>query len=274
MPELPEVEVLVRALRPRLEGRRIERVRILRDQLVASPRPRTFATRLRRRRITLLRRRGKTIWAELDDGGHWLTHLRMTGWWRHHPQPRAPADRHVLAVITLDRGQLHFRDPRRFGRMWWVRDPGPHFAALGPEPLERAFTTARLHRRLARRRAAVKQALLDPGVVAGVGNIYASEACYLAGLDPRTPAHRLGPDDVRGLRRALRDVLRRAIRLGSTVAPVVDGHRARAGFREEFAVYRRAGEPCRRCGSAIERVVIGQRGTFLCPACQRLLEEG
>lgn len=272
MPELPEVEVWVRALRPQLEGRRIERVSILRDKLIAAPAVRTFRRRLSGRRIDAVRRRGKTIWFELDDGTHWLTHLRMTGWWRHHAAPRPPADRHVLAVFTLDRGQLHYRDPRRFGRMWWVRDAATLLAPLGPEPLENAFTAAGFRERLARRRAPIKQVLLDPAVVAGVGNIYASEACFLSRLDPRTPACRLGLEEARRLRRALRRVLRRAIRLGSTVAPVVEGYRAHARFRDEFAVYGRAGEPCRGCGTAIRRVVLGQRSTFFCPRCQELLE--
>ncbi|MHC4819541.1 MAG: bifunctional DNA-formamidopyrimidine glycosylase/DNA-(apurinic or apyrimidinic site) lyase [Planctomycetota bacterium] len=273
MPELPEVEVWVRALRPRLEGRRIEGVSILRRKLIAAPGIRTFRRRLLGRRIATLRRRGKTIWFELDDGTHWLTHLRMTGWWRHHAAPHPPADRHVLAVFTLDRGQLHYRDPRRFGRMWWVRDAAPLLAPLGPEPLERAFTAAGLRERFARRRVGVKQALLDPSVVAGVGNIYASEACFLSRLDPRTPACRLGLEEARRLRRALREVLRRAIRRGSTVAPVVDGYASRARFRDEFAVYGRAGDACRACGTAIRRVVLGQRSTFFCPRCQELLQE-
>ncbi|MHC4162100.1 MAG: bifunctional DNA-formamidopyrimidine glycosylase/DNA-(apurinic or apyrimidinic site) lyase [Planctomycetota bacterium] len=273
MPELPEVEVWVCALRPRLEGRRIESVAILRDKLIAAPGVRAFRRRLEGHRIRHLRRRGKVIWVELDDGTHWLTHLRMTGWWRHHAAPHPPADRHVLAVFTLDRGQLHYRDPRRFGRMWWVRDAAPLLAPLGPEPLDRAFTAAGLRERFARRHAAVKQVLLDPAVVAGVGNIYASEACFLARLDPRTPARRLGLEEARRLRRALREVLRRAIRLGSTVGPVVDGYPARARFRDEFAVYGRAGDACRACGSVIRRVVIGQRSTFYCPRCQELLQE-
>lgn len=258
MPELPEVEVLVRSLRPRLVGRRLERVRILRAASIAGPR-RGFSARLRGRRIRALERRGKTIRVELDDGGHWLTHLRMTGWWHLFPSARAPADRHVLAVFGLDRGELHFRDPRRFGRMWWTRDPEPHFARVGPEPLEPGFFVEAFAARLARRRAPVKQALLDPGLVAGVGNIYASEACFAARLDPRTPARRLGRRDVARLRRALRAVLRRAIRLGATPGSAAPG---------EFRVYGRAGEPCPACGTPIVRVVLGRRATFLCPRCQ------
>lgn len=268
MPELPEVEVLVRSLRPRLEGRRIERVRILREKLVADPSARAFARRLRGRRIEALRRRGKTVWAELDDGGHWLVHLRMTGWLDHYGAPRPPGDRHVLALFTLDRGQVHFRDLRRFGRMWWTDDPAGHFAALGPEPLERGFTTARFVAALARRTIPVKQALLDPKVVAGVGNIYASESCFKARIDPRTPCDELTDGQVARLRTAVRAVLRRAIRLGSTVAPVVDGLKGKARFRDEFAIYGRAGEPCPACGAPVERAVLGQRSTFWCPACQ------
>ena len=268
MPELPEVEVLVRALRPRVEGRRIEAVRVRRARLVAAPGARAFAARLQGRRVIRLQRRGKTIWAELDDGGHWLTHLRMSGWFRHFSAPEAPEDRHILALFTLDDGQLHYRDPRRFGRMWWMPDPAAHFAPLGPEPLERTFRTARFHAVLQRRRAPIKQVLLNSAVVAGVGNIYASEACFKAGLDPRTPADRVALPTAQRLRRELRAVLRRAIRLGSTLAPVIDGYRARARVRDEFFVYDREGEPCSACGSRIRRVVLGQRSTYFCPSCQ------
>ena len=253
VPELPEVEVLVRELRPHLVSRRIDEVRILRRKLIA---PRTFAARLRGRRIQELRRRGKTIWVVLDDRSHWLTHLRMTGGLTFGARRRKPIDHHVLAVFTLDRGDLHFRDPRRFGRMWWTRDPAEHFARLGPEPLEREFTADGLARALARRRIPVKQALLDPSVVAGVGNIYASEACHHAGIDPRTPGHRT---DAARLRRSLRAILRRAIRLGATVSKTPD----------EFRVYGRQGEPCDTCGTPIRRIVIGQRSTFFCGRCQR-----
>jgi len=267
MPELPEVEVLVRALEPHVVGRRIARVRVRRARTVAAPSARGFTERLLGQRIHALRRRGKTLWAELDEG-HWLTHLRMTGWLNHYDRPRPPGDPHVLVVVTLDRGELHFRDPRRFGRMWWLREPDRHFADLGPEPLERGFDAAGLRRRLARRRAPIKQALLDPAVVAGIGNIYASEACFRAGLDPRTPACALDAASARRLTRAVRAVLRRAIRLGSTVAPVVDGLGARALFPREFAVYGREGEPCPRCGTQVVRAVLGQRSTWWCPRCQ------
>lgn len=268
MPELPEVEVLVRALRPLVEGRRIERVRILRDKLVADPTPRIFRARLRGRRVVALRRRAKTIWAELDDGGHWLVHLRMTGWLRHRPGGGRLPDRHVLGVFTLDRGEVLFRDPRRFGRMWWTREPDAHFAPLGPEPLGNRFTRARFAGALARRSIAVKQALLDPRLVAGIGNIYASEACWHARLDPRTPARALDDAAIAKLRTSVRAVLRRAIRLGSTVAPVIEGYRAEARMRDEFRVYGRAGDPCKRCGAPILKKAIAQRSTYFCADCQ------
>jgi len=268
VPELPEVEVLVRALRPRVLNRRIDAVRILRPQLVAAPGPRAFVRRLRGRMVVDLRRRGKTLCARLDDGGHWLTHLRMTGSWEYHRTPLPPADRHVLAVFSLDAGELHFRDPRRFGRMWWLADAASHFAGMGPEPLSRAFHGCALSGRLASRRAPVKQVLLDPAVVAGIGNIYASEACFLARVDPRRPAHRLPQAEAERLARAIKTVLRRAIRLGSTVAPRVAGYRAEARFPDEFAVYGREGQPCLRCRAPIRRVVLGGRSTFFCPSCQ------
>ena len=255
MPELPEVEVLVRSLRPRLVGRRIEAVQVLRDRLIEGRSPRSFIARLRGRRIEAIRRRGKTIWVELEGGGHWLTHLRMTGWLRW-AEACDRDDGHVLARFDLGGEELRYRDPRRFGRMWWTGDPALHFDSLGPEPLESGFSAKALERVLARRRAPIKQALLDPGVVAGIGNNYASEACFHAGLDPLTPAREVA--DPAGLRRAIRKTLRRAIRLGATVRDH-DG---------EFFVYGREGKPCLRCGAPIGRFVVGQRSTFSCPRCQ------
>lgn len=268
MPELPEVEVLVRALRPHVVGRRIGRVRVDRAKLVENIAAARFRRELTGRRLTALARRGKTICAALDDGRHWLTHLRMTGW-LDHAAVRPARDRHVLARFRLDdETELHFRDPRRFGRMWLLPDSHRHFARLGPEPLGPSFSVDAFAAALRRRSIPIKQALLDPRVVAGVGNIYASEACFAASVNPSLPAGSLDIETVAGLRRALRRVLRRAIRRGATVATVAGGMRAAALYPGEFAVYGRAGRPCRDCGSPILRTVLGARATFFCPACQ------
>ena len=249
----------MRGLRPSVLGRRVRAVTIRRDRLVAAPSVAGFRNRLRGRRIDEVARRGKTLCFRLDDGGFWLVHLRMTGWFHPGPPPPPRRDRHVLATFRLDAGALYYRDPRRFGRMWWTDDPDGHFAGLGPEPLGRQFGLDRFAAALDRRRIPVKQALLDPALVAGVGNIYASEACFWAGIDPARPARSLDRDETAALRRSIRAVLRRAIRRGA-----VPGY----AKRDEFRVYGRAGEPCPECGAPILRSVLGQRSTFSCGKCQ------
>ncbi|MEQ8765540.1 MAG: bifunctional DNA-formamidopyrimidine glycosylase/DNA-(apurinic or apyrimidinic site) lyase [Planctomycetota bacterium] len=277
MPELPEVEVLTRHLKPRLIGRRIDSVKILRDGLIEERSPRSFSARLRTRQIVDVRRRAKLLRLDLDDGSHWLVHQKMTGrlaWHRQRPDPSP----HLLALFGLDRGVLSFTDLRRFGRMWWL-PPGEvqsHFERLGPEPLDGEWTVDRFHDDLARRTIAIKQALLDPRLVAGIGNIYASESLHRARIHPARPAASLTRAEASRLRRAVRAVLKRAIALGSTVLPTGDdvrpvyyhGGDSEPLVADEFRVYDREHLPCPACGTPIERLRQGQRSTYFCPACQ------
>jgi formamidopyrimidine-DNA glycosylase len=242
MPELPEVEILAGGLARRLRQARIVRVES-RDSKITLPK---FLAGQRIRRVW---RRGKFIVCDLSGGQHLLTHLRMTGW-LEFDQP----SRYRCAIHT-NKGAIYFEDLRRFGQMRVVSDAQLRktLGILGPEPLERGFNLGAL-RTTSR---AVKAALLDQRIVAGLGNIYANEALWRARIDPRRAADRLSAAALRRLRRGIVEVLRRAV-----------GHGRRIFEAQRFAVYERAGRPCRRCRTPIRRVRLAQRGTYFCPACQ------
>lgn len=283
MPELPEVEVLARHLAPLLVGQRVRAVEVRRAKIVQPSGVEEFASALRGARFTGLRRRGKYLVFTLRPGGSRpafdvLGHLGMTG--RMYLQPAgAPLPKHTAVALDLGRSRFVFEDTRYFGRLTLDLTP---LAALGPEPLDGEFTAEALGRALARSRQAIKVKLLDQGVVAGVGNIYASEALFKAGLSPRRAACRLKPAQCARLCAAIREVLTEAIRFGSTVplnwagGPGGDGlfyyGRAEGAadyYEERLEVYDRAGQPCRRCGATVRRLVQAARSTFYCPGCQR-----
>ena len=279
MPELPEVETIRSRLGPALAGRRFERVRILDPRLTRPDPPDAVAASLEGQRVADVRRRGKYLIVEFDSGRHLLVHLRMTGNLLH-PAPKGPEeDPYVRAVVRLDNGSdVAYRDVRRFGT-WELLEPGElesYFASrrLGHEPLERAFTAVALGRAFAGRRAPVKAALLDQRAAAGVGNIYADEALWYARIHPLTPAGALGESQLKELRRGIRKALELGIeRQGATLRDYrrADGERGR--MQHEFRVYGRAGEPCPRCGTPIEKIRAGGRGTWFCPACQSAPED-
>ena len=274
MPELPEVETLRRALAPVLAGRLLERVRIDDPRLTRPFEPGGVARRLRGERISAVERRGKYLVLRFDSGRALLVHLRMTGSLRHAPGGRLAADPYRRAVVRLDDGsELGYRDVRRFGT-WLLLEPGelePYLAGrLGPEPLDAAFRACDLAARLAGRRAPVKAAILDQRTLAGVGNIYADEALWRARVHPRREAGSLDAAEVRTLHRTIRDALRRGIaRRGSTLRDYALPDGEPGGMQDEFRVYGREGEPCERCGTPVERIVVAGRGTWYCPACQR-----
>lgn len=282
MPELPEVEVLVRHLGPLLAGRRVREVTVFRPRVIRPHPAEEFGRRLRGARFAGLRRRGKYLVFTLRRGGArgeqlLIGHLGMTGR-LYLLSAAAPLPRHCAVLLDLGRRRLVFEDPRYFGRLTFTDGT---LARLGPEPLESKFTPAGLAAALRRSRQAVKVKLLDQRVAAGLGNIYASEALFRACLSPRRPARSLRPAEVWRLHRAIRAVLREAIRFGSTVpldwAGTAGGdglfYYGRAAgapdyYRERLAVYARAGQPCRRCGGEIRRLVQAGRSTFYCPRCQ------
>jgi formamidopyrimidine-DNA glycosylase len=283
MPELPEVEILVRHLGPLLQGRTIREVEVRRPKIVAPTRVHVFRKTLQQARFTGVSRRGKYLRFALEKPGdpepvQLLGHLGMTG--RMYLLPAGvPLPKHAAVVLGLDRHRFVFEDTRYFGRL--TLDTRP-LARLGPEPLTEQFTAQEFHRQLSRSKQPIKLKLLDQTVVAGVGNIYASEALFRARISPRTPARRLRLGQVQRLWRAIRDVLRIAIECGSTVPLNLDGEGtgdklfyfgraddATGFYAERLRVYDRAGHPCPRCGTLIRRIVQGARSTFFCPGCQR-----
>lgn len=264
MPELPEVETERGRLAVRLAGRRIVAARIGDPRLTRPEEPEWIAAALAGERVTAVERRGKYLAVRLGSGQVLLVHLRMTGGFRYQPAS------HERAVLELDDGtRIAYRDLRRFGT-WLLLEPDEleeHLAIrLGPEPLEPRFTTAFLAGRLAGRRAPVKAAILDQRTVAGLGNIYADEALWHAGIHPLRAAGDLAAEEVAALRRGIRSALRTGIRRQG--ADLGDGAYAGGRMQQEFRVYGRTGEPCDRCGTPIEKTRAGGRGTWYCPHCQ------
>ena len=275
MPELPEVETIRLALEPHLVGRRFEEVEIRDPRLVRPFEPTAVAAELEGERVAALDRRGKYLVVRFESGRVLLIHLRMTGSLRHAAAGSLADDPHRRAVVKLDDGSdVAYRDVRRFGT-WHLLEPeevDEYLAQrLGREPLDRTFTARRLAERLDRRRAPVKAALLDQRTVAGLGNIYVDEALWRAEVHPLRPAASLDADEIARLTKGIRDALRTAIaRQGSSLRDysTPDGRRGR--MQERFRVYGREGEPCARCGTPIDKIRAGGRGTWYCPNCQRL----
>ena len=273
MPELPEVETVVRDLRPLLVGRRFTSVWAGRLAL-RKPWKATWKKRLVGRRVTAARRRGKWIVLELDDGGRLVVHLGMTG-----QLTIAPADAprkehtHLLFGLDEDNRQLRFRDVRRFGSATLFLsdeevEASFRTSGLGPEPfgLDPAYWRGRMESTS----RCVKAVLLDQSVVAGVGNIYADEALFEARLHPNLIASKLGDEAADRLRQAVASVLNRAIEgRGSSIRDYIGGSGLKGAFQKEFRVYGRTGKPCRRCKAVIERVRLAGRSTHFCPACQK-----
>ena len=276
MPELPEVETVVRDLRAAgLAGRRIRRVTVLHPAVVAGAAPRTFARRVAGRRIVALRRRAKFIVFELEAGWLLTLHLRMTGQ-LHLVRRLPPRDRHDHLRLTLDDGRtLIYHDPRRFGRWRLTMADDALLRRLGPEPLDDTLTAAAFAHRLARHRRQLKPLLLDQTFLAGLGNIYADEALWAARLHPQRLAHTVRPAEARVLWSAIRRLLRSAIRHRGTTLGLGEGnfalpHHERGRYRTRLKAYGQAGAPCPRCGTPLRRLIVGQRGTHICPRCQSL----
>jgi formamidopyrimidine-DNA glycosylase len=280
VPELPEVETIVRRLRPRLRGRTVVGADVRRANAVRGA-PRRFERAVTGATIESVERRGKFLVFRLADGRVWWSHLRMSGHWRiERPRRRratAPDDAYARAVFDLDDGsRLVFVDVRTLGEMEIVsaRTWARREAAMGVEPLGPAFTAEALAERLAASRRPVKEFLLDQTKVAGIGNIYAVEALWRARISPRRRARHVGPVRARRLHAAIVEVLREAVgkagtTLGETALDYVDSEGAPGGFAEFLAVYDREGEPCFRCRTPVRRIVQGQRSTYYCPTCQR-----
>ena len=265
MPELPEVQTVVNTLRDRVITKAICAVTHLRTDMV-SPAGFDLAAALGGRRIVTLQRRAKRIVFSFDNGASMFIHLGMTGRLTLE-QPATLRRPHTHFVATLCSGlELRLVDPRRFGGIVWLGDSGQH-SGIGPEPLTMRPTT--LHMRLRRTRRAIKTALLDQTIIAGIGNIYADEALHRAGISPTLCACDLDGDAARRLNRAIKYVLRRAIRAGgSSLRDYVDANGQPGYFQTAHRVYGREGQPCRACKTPIVRIIVGGRSTHFCPYCQ------
>ncbi len=269
MPELPEVEVTRRGIAPRLTGRVISGTTV-RERRLRWPIPDAVRA-LAGRTVRGVRRRAKYLLIDCG-GGHLLVHLGMSGSLRVLPRG-TPAAKHDHFDLELGDRILRLRDPRRFGAVLWCEsdvDAHPLLAHLGIEPLSRTLTPARLHALTRGSRVAIKSFLMDARRIVGVGNIYASESLFLSGIHPRTAAGKLSLEKSGRLVAAIKRTLREAIAAGgSTLRDFVASDGARGYAQQRHWVYDRAGEPCRRCGSKIRRIVQGARATYYCPRCQR-----
>lgn len=265
MPELPEVESLARTLRRAVSGRVIRDAEILWPRTLHTPARREFLATVRGARITDTGRRAKYLLIHLDSGHTLVVHLRMSGdlFLLSADTPRDP---HVRASLQLDNNiRVDFHDPRKFGRLYLVRDAAKITSSLGIEPLSEGFTVEHLASKLASTSRMIKPLLLDQRIVAGLGNIYTVEALWEAGIHPCRKACSLKPPAVEKLHGAIRSILAHAVEAGGT--DLGDGVWKSGSFSPR--VYAHEGEPCPRCGTILKRLVVAQRGTTICSKCQR-----
>lgn len=271
MPELPEVETIVRGLRPDLQGRVILTAEVDWPRTVATPTVETFRRRIAGQRIETVNRRGKYIILQLSGGDQLLIHLKMTGGLQVMSSD-ATSGKHVRAVFRLDDGrQLWFRDTRKFGRLHLTADPDTVVGELGPEPLADDFTLEAFAVLLRRRRGRLKPLLLNQRFIAGLGNIYADEALFAAGLHPQRTADTLNDAEIAALYHAVRRVLCQGIENRGTTLndrSYRDATGEEGDNQAHLRVYGRAGQPCARCGASVQRIVLGGRSTHFCPQCQ------
>ncbi len=270
MPELPEVETTLRGIKPHLLNQQVARV-VVREPRLRWPVP-AEVSKAEGQTFVSLQRRGKYLLLKFQEGGL-IIHLGMSGSLRvlQHPMP---PEKHDHVDVELQNGVcLRFNDPRRFGAFLWAEgEMQSHelLRNLGPEPLSGEFTADHLYQHSRDRSVAIKNFIMNGHIVVGVGNIYASESLFMAGIHPQRAAGRISMMRYEGLAAAIRDVLERAIRRGgTTLRDFVNSEGAPGYFAQELLVYDRAGGDCFQCGTAIRQKVIGQRSSYYCPACQR-----
>ncbi|MCX7157944.1 MAG: bifunctional DNA-formamidopyrimidine glycosylase/DNA-(apurinic or apyrimidinic site) lyase [Proteobacteria bacterium] len=269
MPELPEVEITRRGIEPHLTGQTITAIEVreprLRWRIPAE------VSALKGRRIVSVKRRAKYILVDCGSG-HLILHLGMSGSLRIL-DPGTPPGKHDHFDLQAGNKLLRLRDPRRFGAVLWTNeDVLAHklLVGLGVEPLSAAFSADLLHKLSRKHRVAIKLFIMAAKNVVGVGNIYANESLFRAGIHPRTQAGRLSKERMTRLVAEIKDTLQSAIRAGgSSLRDFVHSDGSSGYMQQNYWVYDRAGEPCRKCGTPIRRVVMGQRATFYCPACQK-----
>jgi formamidopyrimidine-DNA glycosylase len=267
MPELPEVETIKNELLPWVVGQSFTKVTIVDAKVVCGGSAKEIRRGLLGQKIESLERRGKYLIFHLSNGQSLIIHLRMTGVLLLNPRG---VDCYARAVFHLSNGhRLVFRDRRRLGLIWLVDDANTVVGKLGPEPLDKNFTPGILGQRLSRRHIPVKAALLDQGIVAGIGNMYADEALFAARIHPLRKADALSPAEVQTLHNCIRRILRAAIgSKGASVDTYVRPEGELGTAHSDFKVAHRGGEPCPICGCTIERVLVQNRGTYFCPRCQ------
>ncbi len=263
MPELPEVETVTRSIAP-LVGRRIASAEFRCLRVLRGGDPDRMAARIQGRRIGTIKRYGKFIVIALEGGGYLMIHLGMTG----RLLLGGPRGKHTHAILTFDRGVLLYDDSRQFGCLEFSEEFPARVARLGPEPLE--ISLADFGARMKRHKTRIKALLLNQTFVRGVGNIYADEALFRAGIHPLALSNRLRGERVRRLYNAMVAVLTEAIAAGgSSISDYVDAEGRKGFFQFQHRVYQRTGEPCVVCGTAIRRVLVTQRSSHFCPRCQR-----
>ena len=271
MPELPEVETTRRGIAPVLEGACISAV-IVRDRRLRWPVSEGIEERLRNQRIRHVNRRAKYLLLETDAGTA-MVHLGMSGSMRIVSADEAPEKHDHFDIVVDNDDIVRFNDPRRFGSLLWAGDePEAHplLAALGPEPLSDAFDGDYLWSASRGRKVTIKQHIMNSHVVVGVGNIYASEALFRAGINPKRAAGRIAKPRMQKLADSIRAVLEEAIRVGGTTLRDYRGGDGKPGyFRQQLNVYERAGKPCRVCATPVTQITQGQRSTYYCKRCQR-----
>jgi formamidopyrimidine-DNA glycosylase len=274
MPELPEVQTIVNDLRAAcLEGETIKAARVYWARTIAEPSAKAFCSRIKGQTISAIGRRGKFIVFAFQSGGHLLMHLRMSGR-LHLVSADLPRKKHEHVLLDLQGGrQLRFHDTRKFGRLYLTSEAGRILGRLGPEPLAGGFTQKILAQRLRPRKRLLKPLLLDQAFIAGLGNIYVDEALWESKIHPCRTAAALSGKEIRALHRAVRSVLRRGLKnlgtslgTGKTNFYSVAQHQGRN--RDQLNAFRRTGLPCPRCRAPIERIIVGQRSTHICPVCQ------
>ncbi|MEN8214038.1 MAG: bifunctional DNA-formamidopyrimidine glycosylase/DNA-(apurinic or apyrimidinic site) lyase [Pseudomonadota bacterium] len=270
MPELPEVETTCRGIAPFVNGEVVSDV-IVREHRLRQPVSKELPRILHGQRVQAVSRRAKYLLLRMDRG-HLLLHLGMSGSLRTVAAD-TPPQRHDHVDIVFGSVVLRLRDPRRFGMVVWMETPPaqhPLLSQLGPEPLGDDFNAPYLYRKSRKRRVAIKQFIMNANIVAGVGNIYASEALFRAGIRPTRAAGRISAQRYARLVTAIRSVLNDAIRQGGTTLRDFQRQDGRPGyFAQQLQVYGREGEPCPACGSVIRALTIGQRSSYFCAKCQR-----
>jgi len=271
MPELPEVETTKRGIAPYIEHQRIECVTI-RENRFRTPVPEYLAERLVHQQIGQISRRAKYLLLPVAEG-HLIWHLGMSGSLRLET-PEAALKKHDHIQLTMSSGwQLRYHDPRRFGFVDFIEDDpmsDSRLASLGPEPLSPILTGSYLYRVSRGKKSSVKTFIMDNAVVVGVGNIYASEALFMAGIDPRRAAGRISMERYQRLSAAIKSVLSSAIEQGgTTLRDFVSGQGEPGYFAQKLNVYGRSGAECVRCGTTLRNIVLGQRASVYCPGCQR-----